>query len=773
MKFFPLALCGLLLTHLAFAESTRTWVQTTYDDYEKGSPHGVAINSDGQLTLAPSFKDLYTSPSTYIWDAATDSEGNVYAAAGSPARVYKITPSGKASIVFAAQELQVQALAISPDGSLYAATSPDGKVYKLVHGSSVITASAEGAHSTAEIAAAQEGAKRGVADEKPHPALAVDSSYTTSVFFDPHTKYIWALQLDKSGNLYIGTGDHGEIFRVGPKGNGVLFFQSDEAQIRCLGLDNSGNLIAGTDGSGLVYRIPPQGEAFVLYSAPKKEITALAIDSLGNIYAAGVGEKRGSGSGAPAPGAQPGAAAPGVNLVPQAGQSSAGPSPTLAPLPAPLIANIGGSEVYRISPDGSPRTLWSSKEDLVYALAFDASGRLLAGTGNKGKIYAIDGRAYTDLVAASANQVTAFAHAPQGGMYAATSNLGKIFQLGPGTAAEGTYESDVYDAHIFSKWGRLDVRGNGKFDLYARSGNVDNPDRNWSSWKKVDIGKELPPQAPSARYVQWKAVLYPTSPASELDSVTLFYLPKNVAPEVDNVIVNVGARVSAGARVANAGPDSNGEPIPGTVPDKHSIAVRWKARDANDDDLLYAVYYRADGETRWKLLHEGLENRYVNLESDLFADGGYTILVVASDAPSHSPEDSLTGQATSPRFEVDNTPPHVEFLNTSVENNQVHLTFRAVDSFSPIDRAEYSIDAGDWQIAEPVGQISDYKVENYDFNVPIPSNTPEPPEPTDTGKRSRPGRQLAEHTIVIRVFDQFENVGISKTVVRTSAPVTP
>ena len=131
-------------------------------------------------------------------------------------------------------------------------------------------------------------------DEKPRPAVAVDASYSASVFFDPKTKYIWAMELDKSGQLYVGTGDRGQIFRVKPTGDGSMFFQSDEAQIRCLALDNSGNLIAGTDGSGLVYRISPQGEAFVLYGAPKKEITALAIDAQGNIYAAGAGEKRGA-----------------------------------------------------------------------------------------------------------------------------------------------------------------------------------------------------------------------------------------------------------------------------------------------------------------------------------------------------------------------------------------------------------------------------------------------------------------------------------------------
>jgi hypothetical protein len=769
MRFFRLAFCGLLLSSVLFAESTRTWVQTKYEDYEKGTAHGVAINSDGSLTLAPAFKDLYTSPSTYIWDAVADAQGNVYAAAGSPARVYKVTPAGRASIIFAAQELEVQALAIAPDGTIYAATSPDGKVYKIVHGGPAPGQAPEGAHTIAEIAAAQEGAKPGAGEEKPRTAVAVDASYSAIVFFDPRTKYIWALQLDNSGQLYVGTGDHGQIFRVDRNGNGSMFFQSDEAQIRCLALDSSGNLIAGTDGSGLVYRISPQGAAFVLYGAPKKEITALAIDAQGNIYAAGAGEKRGASPSASGNGGPQGGSAPVITIVPQAGASANVPS--LAPLSAvAVMANLGGSEVYRIAPDGSPRTLWSSKEDLVYALAFDSAGRLLAGTGNKGRIYVINGRDYTDLVKASANQVTAFARAPKGGMYAATRNLGKIFQLGPGTADQGTYESDVFDARIFSKWGRVEYRGTGKFDLYVRSGNVDNPDRNWSAWQKIDTAKELPPQAPSARYVQWKAVLLPNAPPSVLDAVTLYYLPKNVAPEVDEVVVNVGARIPAGARIAPSADNSGTEPGPATVPDKHSIAVKWRAHDANDDDLVYSVYYRADGETRWKQLRDGVENRYVNLESDLFADGGYTVLVVASDAPSHSAEETLTGQATSPRFEVDNTPPRVESLNASVENNQVHLTFRAVDSFSPIDRAEYSIDAGDWQIADPVGQISDYKLESYDFTVAIPSNSQEPPEPNETGKGTPSARKLPEHTIVIRVFDRFENVGIAKTVVRTAAP---
>src|SRR5580692_12970745 len=162
---------------------------------------------------------------------------------------------------------------------------------------------------------------------------------------------------------------------------------------------------------------------------------------------------------------------------------AASTTPT-SPFPAPGLGATGGSEIYRIAPDGAPSRLWTSHEDLVYTLGFDQHGRLIAGTGNRGHIFAINGiDDFTDLIKASATQVTAIAAAPGGGLYASSSNLGKVFVLGPGPEPEGTYESDVFDAHIFSLWGRASLRGagnNSSVELFARSGNVDNPDRNWS-----------------------------------------------------------------------------------------------------------------------------------------------------------------------------------------------------------------------------------------------------------------------------------------------------
>ena len=95
-----IALLCLLLSAVGWTQGTRTWEQAKYEDFEKGTAHGVAISSDGSLTLAPAFDSLYTSPSTYLWSLASDGLGNAYAAAGSPARVYKLTPDGKATIIF-------------------------------------------------------------------------------------------------------------------------------------------------------------------------------------------------------------------------------------------------------------------------------------------------------------------------------------------------------------------------------------------------------------------------------------------------------------------------------------------------------------------------------------------------------------------------------------------------------------------------------------------------------------------------------------------------
>jgi hypothetical protein len=731
-----------------FAEGTRTWEQSNYQDFLKGTAHGIAISSDGFLQLAPAFTLVASTPSSAIWATATGPQGEIYAATGAPARVYRIVSGGKPVAVFQPQELQVQALVVGKDGAIYAATNPDGKVYKIEPGATA-SAGTDGRDAGRPKAKQVETTKqddRGKADTD-----GSVNGWKSSVFFDPGTKYIWSLALDETGNLYVATGDHGQIFRVSPKGDHSLFFKSDEPHIRVLAFDAKGNVIAGSDGSGLIYRITPKGDGFVLYSAPKREITSLAIDKAGNIYAAAAGEKRGGGG----PSSITVAIPPAAPKVPEAGAPSTPTANATPPAETAVTLNSsnasipGGSGIYKIAPDGSPSLMWNSREDLVYALAFDSQGHLLAGTGNRGDIFEVSGREdYTELVKAEAGQVTAFAKAPNGALYASTSNLGKIFLLSSAPDAEGSYESDVFDSQVFSKWGRAQFRGKGNVELFARSGNVDNPDRNWSTWTRVDLQKNAEITVPPARFVQWKAILHPGNPAPRLDSVTVNYLQKNVAPEFDDVTVTPGVHYQPAPRPAGLQASQRFDPQPNPIHDSDSIGVKWTSRDQNDDQMLYSVYYRGEGQTRWLLLKDNLSERFYSFDASLLPDGAYTIKVVASDSPSHSPGEALSSERESDRFEVDTTPPQIQDLKASVQGEKIRVQFRAADTFSTVKRAEYSVDAGEWHFVEPVGQLSDAKTEDYDFSLPVPAD--------QSGQ---------EHVVVVRAYDKYDNMNSAKTVV--------
>jgi len=146
-------------------------------------------------------------------------------------------------------------------------------------------------------------------------------------------------------------------------------------------IDGHDNLIIGTEPNGLVMRISPVGEGFVLYEMGKREITSVAVAKDGSIYAAGVGSKQPAPVvPSPMPMPAPTPSAPAAN--PAASRIPPTPPPSLASGGAVSVS--GGSELYHIFPDGRPERVWSHPQDIVYAIAFDGSGRALAATRQQG-----------------------------------------------------------------------------------------------------------------------------------------------------------------------------------------------------------------------------------------------------------------------------------------------------------------------------------------------------------------------------------------------------
>jgi hypothetical protein len=718
-----------LLSGIATAQGTKLWTVERYDEMEKGSTEGVAIRSDGRLEAGPASSLVYATGKSYAWSLASDAAGNGYVGLGGTASgsavVMKVSPDGKATQIFAGKDLAVQALRVTADGSVLAATSPDGKVYRIPQGGGEATVVFDPA----------------VTEEKP--------------------KYLWDLAVGKAGEVYVAAGAPAVVYRV-PAGGGkteVLFKTADQ-HIRCLMLGVDGTLWAGSDGSGVIYRFATGtvgAKPFAVYSAGRREITALAMDAEGIVYAAGVGTK-GHTSLPPLP--VTGNVAVTITFS-QPGSSTAAGANTLVP---------DGSEIYRIARDGSPEKLLTLKDDVVYALAV-RNGSLLAATGNRGRIYHVDTRdagRFTDVAHLEASQAMAFA-AVKDGLLVATSNSGKVFRLGDGVAPNATYTSDVFDAQSFSQWGRAEVRAVGAtgFDLLVRSGNVDSPLMGWSEWAKVNADGGFTVAA--GRYVQWKAVM---RDGGSINSVALNYLQKNLAPMVDEILVQPGARViptpvaqnaatvqvafpAAAGTMAISSPDTNAAPL-NAQKDKDAITVRWQAHDDNDDDLMFAVWYRGVGEANWRLLKDKISERVYSFDSALLPDGSYALKVVASDAPVHTDAEALTGERVSDVFVVDTTPPVPGVLTaTMVEGSpqKIHATLEARDATSPIAHAEYSVDAGPWQYLEPVGKVSDSLGERYDFTAAVPS----PAAPVTDAK---------EHVLAVRVYDRYENMVAVKAVVR-------
>ncbi len=107
--------------------------------------------------------------------------------------------------------------------------------------------------------------------------------------FKTDQSYVWASAIDASGNVYLGTGSDGKIFKVDASGNGKLFYDSAELNVAAIAIGKSGEIYAGTSPDGKVYRIDASGNASVYFEPKEKYIWSLAVLNDGSL-AIGTGE---------------------------------------------------------------------------------------------------------------------------------------------------------------------------------------------------------------------------------------------------------------------------------------------------------------------------------------------------------------------------------------------------------------------------------------------------------------------------------------------------
>jgi Two component regulator propeller len=695
-----LAFGAALEPGLLHAAAVRIWVTDSAAEFSLGEARGIAVGSNGSLSLGRNLVKVEGVSEPVLFGAAPAKGGDVLVATGDSGVVLRVSEAGKSATEVKLEEQEVTAVAEGPDGALYAGGSPGGKVYRIQKGKA-------------------------------------------TVYYDTKAQYVWALAFD-GPVLYVGTGLPGEIHRVAPGGKGEAgkgerLHSTTDAHVRSLYVDPQGRIWAGTSGSGLLLRIDKTGRVATVYDSAKTETTSITGDRSGRVWAAFASSESPSSSSSSEPISLPAPLA--ASKAPRSGGPGEDDDHTKAEVSvsvsAPRLATGRGnsrggfsSEVVVFDGSDLPRTVWTSSDEIVFDLARDIGGDgVLAGTGPRGKLYAIAPETWALARTFDEKQVTLLAGGDVG-----TNGPTALYRPSPGPAT-GEYVSAVKDTGRTSRFGAFRYEGevpNGaRLEFAFRSGESSTPDATWSPWSAWEnAAPEIEIPAPEGRFLQWKARMSGregVSPA--VRRVEASYRNRNATPTVDALSALEPAEVlarsgSGGANVFESStPDERGiftgleeprsEGSPRKLFRKGFRTLQWKASDPDGDTLVYEIEFRPASGGKWVSLRKELRETFYSFDSTSLPDGEYIFRVTASDAESNPGEARSSSRDTSP-VRIDNTPPVIRELSRS----SGVLEFEAVDSASPILEAEYSIDAKKWVKIEPKDGLSDSPREAYAIRLP-------------------------------------------------------
>ncbi len=700
--------------HVALGVVPQKWEVRSKDDFLKGKFEGISVSFDGILSLSPREEKIEGPSEEFYLSFLFTPEKVAYLGTGHEGKIYRIGKDGSSELYFQAPEMDVTCLALDKKGNLFAGTSPNGKIYK-------ITAKNKG-----------------------------------DMFFNPNEKYIWDLLFTEEGSLLVAVGESGGIYEINQEGGGRLILKAEQNHILCLRMDRNGDFLAGTGGNGLLYHLSKAGKVSVLFESPYEEIKSIALDAEGNIYAAAGG------------------------TVTKAKKEEIAQTPTISTIteaeimvtPSRISTEAGQmaaslqkepGALYRIESSGMTKRLWTSSEELIYTLLWNEGDRkIVFGTGNKGRIYAIDKDEKTSLLIQKSSEQVYSLLSYDSNIYVISNNPPRLDLLYPEQRSAGEYLSSVLDARTISSWGKIsweaDVSLGVTLQFQTRSGNLAEPNQSWSDWSppyQKKEGEQI--LSPKARYVQFRALFKTQSGKASplLQKVALFYLQTNVAPailelellaanevflkplEQEEVIWGIERSVSEQEIKKE---EAKTVAVAKKVERKGFQTVTWKADDENEDILSYTITLKKEGEKEWRVLEERWPDTLFAFDTVSFPDGIYFIKIVASDLPSNPQGSELRTEKTSQPLTIDNSAPLIKNFLAQRDKDKLDVTFQAEDSFSYIKEVKYLVRPDDWRVVFPEDGICDSKQESFKIRVSLSLKS--------------------DNLITLRVKDSHGNIGV-------------
>ena len=547
--------------------------------------------------------------------------------------------------------------------------------------------------------------------------------------FEPNdANYIFAILVDKGGDIYLGTGPKGKIYRLDSSGKrSEVLYDSPDKNILSLAQGPDGLIYAGSDSRGLIYKINPKTqEAVILYDSEQQEITALVFLG-GELYAAAtsanaIGAEAKFAAQMPQAGrpeqkeddeGSDGESSDGSTMLTAGGtklqiantKESAGEQQAEHKMPIPRPPRPAqASYIYKVTKDGFVTDIFN--ESAVFFCLAAQGKELLVGTGNNAQLFTVEPNSEEHAVVfedRQASQITAVAVVGDNA-YVGMANPARLVKLGKVFAREGIYTSALVDAGQPAKWGKLqieaDVPHGCKVLMACRSSNVkDINDKSFSKWTEPkEVTGPVQLDCPVNRFCQYKLVLRGSD--GKVSPVV-----REVA--VPSAIPNLAPRVESVNVTRMEGPGKNGV-----------FKISYDAKDDDGDKLIYKIDFRKVGRTGWIEMKDAVEAGSFEWDGKTVEDGRYEIRVTASDERSNSPETKLMGSRVSNAVVVDNTGPAVVKYKLEKTGKKVTIRFTVNDELSAIGKVEYTVDSD----ANWIGIVPDdliYDTTSEDFTIMV------------------------------------------------------
>src|SRR5688572_18301711 len=263
----------------------------------------VATSPDGKIYSVAAdgtSKTFFDPEDKYIWALATDASGNVFTATGDKGVSYKISPDGKGARFYKAGATNVVSLATTRSGELIAGTESPGRVFRIdaagkafvlldspfreIH---ALRLAADGTIYAAALSATPSSGADRAAEPLAEPSRPVTPSVSTEITGMSVVEGPISSSTPPSAGRSTRRPGRGAIYRIRPDGLWDTVWETADDAPYDLIVEDGGNLLVGTGTDGKIFRLSGNpARATLLARAAARQVTALLREPSGRIVGA-------------------------------------------------------------------------------------------------------------------------------------------------------------------------------------------------------------------------------------------------------------------------------------------------------------------------------------------------------------------------------------------------------------------------------------------------------------------------------------------------------